>query len=277
MNSDADDPRLGTAGVPIARVDDIPQPSPLPAVRHVAWRAPFGWLSRGWRDLVATRFIGAFYGAAFVAMGYAIVAVYTTRWQLTMGLVGGFFLMGPFVCTGLYELSRQRARGEPPSLLDSMTCWRRNAGSIALFAVALAFLMIVWARVSVILFALASSAELPTLQGVLGSILTLENARFVLPWAGVGFGFASLVFAIGVVSVPLMLDRDVDAARAVATSARCLFLSPAACYVWAALVVTIIGASLALAFVPLLLTAPLVGHATWHAYADMVAPADGAA
>lgn len=264
-----------SAPMPIARPEEPAPPGELPGINRISPSAPLDWLKRGWGDLVATRFVGLFYGAAFVAMGYAITWIYATRWQLTMGLIGGFFLMGPFVCTGLYELSRQRDRGQPISLFASLFCWRRNLGSIALFAVALTFLMIVWARVSVILFALASTTDFPTLQGVLKAIFSPDNAGFLLPWMGVGFVFASLVFAVGVIAVPLMLDRDIDAPWAMFTSARCLLSNPRPLYFWASLVVLIIGTSLALGFVPLLVTAPLVGHATWHAYRDLVTrPAD---
>ncbi len=125
-----------------------------PIAARVALRAPLTWLALGWQDLRATRFRGLFYGLVFALMGAAIDTVYRTQWQLTMGLTAGFFLVGPFVCTGLYELSRQRERGEPVSLAKSLLCWRRNLGAIAFFAAILTFAMIVWARVSVVLFAL---------------------------------------------------------------------------------------------------------------------------
>src|SRR5690606_2365891 len=148
----------------------------------------------------ATGFRGAFYGLVFALMGLAIFTIYETRWQLTMGLTAGFFLLGPFVCTGLYELSRQRERGEAPSLPASMTCWKRNLGAIGFFAAILTFLMIVWARVSVVLFALASTTEFPTMRSMLSQIVSPTNIAFLLLWAAVGFVFASLAFAVSVVS-----------------------------------------------------------------------------
>ena len=271
-----DDERTGRHATgwhaPLPRADAAGAARPRPVIRSVPPRAPLGWLARGWADLRATRFVGVSYGAAFVAMGFAVAWVHATRWQLTMGLVGGFFLMGPFVCAGLYELSRRRARGEPVRLLASLGCLRRNPGSLGLFAVLLTFLMIVWARVSVILFALVSTTDFPTLQGVLGVIFSLDNPGFLVLWFGVGFLFASLAFAVGVVAVPMMLDRDSDTLEAVFTSARTLVANPRALYLWAVLVVLVIGSSLVLGLVPLLLTAPLVGHATWHAYSDLIEP-----
>lgn len=260
----------GNWNAPIPRADDGVAARPPPPISAVPPNAALDWLARGWNDLIATRFVGLFYGAAFVAMGYAIVWVYAARWQLTTGLIGGFFLMGPFLCTGLYELSRQRARGERISLGGSIACLAWNPGSIGLFALLLTFLMIVWVRVSVLLFALFSTADIPTLQGVLGTILSLDNAGFVALWFGVGFLFASLAFAVGVVSVPMILDRGSDTLEAVFTSVRALIRNPRALYLWAAVVVVVIGLSLALGMVPLLVTAPLIGHATWHAYADLV-------
>ena len=145
-------------------------------------------------------------------------------------------------------------------------------GSIAFFAIVITFAMIVWARVSIILFALASTTNFPTLQGVLQMIFSLDNPQFVLIWCGVGLVFASIVFAIGVIAVPMMLDRRCDTFMAVFSSVRSVHANPRAMYFWAALVVIIIGMSLAAGFIPLLITAPIIGHATWHAYRDLVEP-----
>lgn len=245
--------------------------SVVPVVRAVGFDAPLRWLALGLDDLRATHWRGVFYGLVFAAMGLAIVYVYDTRWQLTMGLTAGFFLIAPFACCGLYALSRQRARAEPPSLRRSLTCWNANPASIGFFAAGLTFVMIVWARVSVVIFALFSTAPLPTLQGALLQIFSSTNLPFLLVWIAVGFVFASVVFAISVVSVPLMLDRNADTMMAVFSSVRALWRNPGPLYLWAGLIVLLIGTSLLLGFVPLLLTAPLVGHASWHAYRELVA------
>jgi uncharacterized membrane protein len=243
----------------------------IPAVRTVGFDAPLRWLARGFDDMRATRLRACFYGFLFVAMGQIITLIYATRWQLTMGMTAGFFLIGPFVCCGIYWLSLQHARGEPVSLTDSLTCWKVNPGSVGFFAAILTFAMVVWARVSVVIFAIFSTAALPTLQSVLLQIFSLSNLPFVIVWFGVGFVFASIVFGISVVSMPLMLDRNTDTMMALFCSMRALWTNPGPLYLWAALIVLLIGGSLLLSFVPLLITAPLVGHATWHAYRDLVA------
>jgi uncharacterized membrane protein len=231
----------------------------------------FQWLAQGWKDFMQTGMRGTYYGACFAVMGFAIVMVYGTLWQATMGLTAGFFLMGPFICTGIYELSRQRERGEPLSLIKSWTAWFRNWKSIAFFAAMLTFFMVVWARVSVVLFALFAAHDYPTLQSMLSQIVSERNLEFLLVWLGVGFVFASLVFAVSVVSVPLLLARGTDTLEAVFASARALWANPMACLVWGLLIVALIGSSL-FVFMPLLvITAPWVGHATWRAYKGLVA------
>lgn len=242
----------------------------IPQVRTIGFDAPLRWLARGADDMIATRLRGTFYGILFVVMGWLIARVYHEQWQLTMGLAAGFFLIGPFVCCGLYGLSRQRARGEPASLIDSLACWRANPASIGFFAAILTFLMVIWARVSVVIFALFSTSDFPTLQGVLQQIFSFSNLPFVIAWFGTGFVFASLAFGISVLAVPLMLDRNTDTMMALFGSVRALWTNIGPLYLWAALIVLLIGGSLLLWFVPLILTAPLVGHATWHAYRELV-------
>lgn len=238
---------------------------------NVPMGSPFQWLAQGWRDFMQTGMRGTYYGACFAVMGFAIVMIYGTLWQATMGLTAGFFLLGPFICTGIYELSRQRERGEPLSLIKSWTAWFRNWKSIAFFAAMLTFLMVVWARVSVVLFALFAAHDYPTLQSMLSQIVSERNVEFLLVWLGVGAVFASLVFAISVVSVPLLLDQGADTLEAVFTSARALWANPMTCLVWGLLIVALIGTSL-FVFMPLLvITAPWVGHATWRAYRGLVA------
>lgn len=242
------------------------QPQQLPAT------AAFGLLAQGWREMRETQFKGVVYGVIFVLMGYAIQTVYQHLWQMTMGLTAGFFLVGPFLCCGIYDISRQKERGYKINVSASTMSWFRNWKSIAFFAAILTFFMIVWARVSVVLFALFGAHNYPDLKDMISKIISLDNIEFLLVWSGVGFVFASLVFAISVVSMPMLLDRGSDTMESIGTSAKALWANPTAMLVWAICIVVIIGASLAI-FLPLLaITAPLIGHTTWRLYKTLVPP-----
>lgn len=238
--------------------------APLPAFSALRW------LAEGWQEMRATGFRGLVYGALFVVMGLAIRAVYDNLWQMTMGLAAGFFLMGPFICCGIYDLSRQKERGYTPNVSASTLSWVRNWKSIAFFAAMLTFFMIVWARVSVVLFALFGAHNYPDLKDIVTKIISFQNVEFLLIWLGVGFVFASMVFAVSVVSVPMLLDKGADTMEAVFTSVKALWANPLAMLIWAFTIVIVIGVSLVV-FLPLLIfTAPLIGHATWRVYKDLV-------
>jgi uncharacterized membrane protein len=247
-------------------LEDSPEPMPL--------LMPLKLLAEGVQDMRATGFAGIAYGIVFVLMGYAISGVYQHLWQMTMGLTAAFFLMGPFICCGVYDLSRQKEIEGRASLRASLTCWLRNWKSIAFFAAILTFFMIVWARVSVVLFALFGKHNYPDLTGMINKIISMENLAFLGVWAAVGFVFASLVFAMSVVSMPMMLDQETDTIEAVVASAKALWNNPGAMLVWAISITLLIGASL-IFFLPLLaLTAPLVGHTTWKVYKSLVPATD---
>jgi uncharacterized membrane protein len=244
--------------------------SPTSTLPRLSNTAAFGFLARGFHDMKASGFKGSIYGMIFAVMGYAIQIVYENLWQMTMGLTAGFFLIGPFLCCGIYDLSRQLERGYQPNFSASTLSWARNWKAIAFFAAILTFFMIVWARVSVVLFALFGSHSYPDLHDMFAKILSAENLEFLMVWVGAGAIFAALVFAISVVSVPMMLDRGSDTMESIVASAQALWNNGPAMLLWALCIVVLIGVSLAV-FLPLLLiTAPLVGHGTWHAYKSLV-------
>jgi uncharacterized membrane protein len=101
-------------------------------------------------------------------------------------------------------------------------------------------------------------------------VTSVEHWDFVLTYFAVGAVFATIVFAMSVVSVPLMLARGTDTVVAAITSVRALLANPLPLAFWAALIVSLIAVGFATLFIGLIVTVPLVGHATWHAYEDLV-------
>jgi len=247
-----------------------PRPSPFPPVRNIDAAAPFRWLARGWSDMRAAPAASLFYGTAFALMGWLIVFVFRHAHEYTSALTAGFLLVGPFLCTGLYDISRRLAAGKPVTLTETLTAWRANLGAFSLFALALTVVMLVWARASLVTFALFFSSGMPTLSGFLGRVASPQHWDFVLTYFAVGGVFATIVFALSVVSVPLMLDRGTDTVVAAVTSIRALAANPLPLLLWAALIVLLVAAGFATLFLGLLVAVPVVGHATWHAYEEIV-------
>lgn len=242
----------------------------LPPVRTVAVLAPLRWLRHGWDDFAASWKASAFYGVVFAGMGWLVALVFRHAPQYVWGLTTGFLLVGPFLAIGLYELSRRRQRGEPPWLAPTLDAWRPNVGAIGLFALVLGVLLLVWSRASLVVIAVSFPDAMPTLESFLANVLSLANLEFLLVYFAVGGFFAGLVFAISVVSVPMMLDRDTDGIAAALTSLRACHANVLPMAVWAALIALVVGAGFALWFVGLVVAVPVVGHATWHAYRELV-------
>lgn len=267
-----DAPEAGAGGgTPRAARDDREAPALLPGVRRVPTAAPLAWLARGWDDFRACWKASVFYGLVFAAMGWLIAYVFRNAYEYVWALTTGFLLVGPFLAIGIYDLSRRRQRGEPPMLAPTLDAWRPNVGSIGIFALVLGVLLLVWSRASLVVIAVSFPDEMPTLERFVSGALSPENLEFLLAYIAVGGFFAALVFAISVVAVPMMLDRDTDGIVAALTSLRACRENPGAMVLWAALVALVVGAGFALWFAGLVVAVPVIGHATWHAYSGVVA------
>lgn len=251
--------------------DDDPGP-PFPRVREVPAGAPLRWIGRGLGDLRACPIPSLFYGFCFTGMGLLLTVMFRHAYEYTAALTSGFLILGPFLAMGLYELSRRRERGESCTLAPTLTVWRRNAGNIGVFAVVLGVVFLVWARASLVVFALFYTEEMPSLSGFVGQMLRLENLEFLGVYFGVGLIFAFVAFAASVVSIPLMLDRNQDAVSAMLASFGALLRNPAPMLLWAVLIVSLTLIGFLTFHVGLVLTMPIVGHGTWHAYRDLVEP-----
>jgi uncharacterized membrane protein len=245
--------------------------STLPSIRIVSPGAPFRWLAAGWRDFRAHPLPSLFYGACFAVMGFLIYFVFGRAYQYVSALVTGFFLVGPFLAIGLYDLSRRREQGKPAWLAPTLDAWRPNVGAVGMFALVLGVILLVWARASLVVFALFFTYDMPDLQGFLSQVLSLEHVEFLLAYVCVGGFFAVLVFAISVVAVPMMLDRNTDGIVAALTSLRAFTANVPAMIVWGFIIVVLTAAGFATWFAGLAVAVPVIGHATWHAYRELVA------
>lgn len=239
-------------------------------LNRLTFADPLKWLALGWRDFLRCPGIGLFYGLVFMVMGWALLKVYEHAPAYTLALSAGFLLMGPFLCLGLYRASQRLERGEKPDFGDSLLAWDTRTGQLAIFGFVLLILEMLWGRATLVLFAVSFDG-MPDLKGSLLALLDPENLAFIVAWAGVGAIFASLIFAISVVSIPMILDRQTDAITAGLTSLRLVLTQTAVMLFWGTLIAVITTLALLPWFAGLLVVGPVVGHASWHAYRAAVA------
>lgn len=236
-----------------------------PQLRLLPWHAPFDWLRLGWRDLRRAPGIGLFFGAAFMAMGWLLLKVFEAAPAYVLALAAGFLLVGPALCLGLYRVSQRLEAGEPPDLEDAVLAFSGRLGPLALFGLLLLVLEMIWGRAALVLFAVSFDG-MPDFKGSLRALLNPENLGFIVAYLAVGGVFAGLIYAISVITMPMLLDRPVDAVTAALTSLRLVLAQPGVMLLWGALITGLVVLAMLPGFAGLLIVAPWIGHASWHAY-----------
>ncbi len=243
-------------------------------IRIVPVDRPWKWLEAGWRDLMATPAIGFFYGGAIVAASWLLVLLLLAvdaAWAV-LPAIAGFFLVGPVIAAGLYETSRRREAGEPVGLGHAFGAFRRNGPQLALMGAVLLLINLFWVRIAGLLFAVFFGLGFsPSIESLPAALLRSDQLLgFLVIGTLVGFVFAAVAFAVAAVSIPMLVDREVSAIEAVVVSIRATLDNWRAMAFWAGLIVVFTAIALVPFFLGLALVLPLVGHATWHAYRDLV-------
>jgi uncharacterized membrane protein len=273
IDSKADAAQDSSSDTDAAATDSGRDAGPSPAaitLRPLTLADPFRWLALGWRDFRRSPLIGLFYGAAFVAMGWALAAVYRNAPAYVLALAAGFLLTGPILSLGLYHASRALERAEAPSFVGSLFAFESRLGPLAIFGFVLLVLEMLWGRATLVLFAVSFDG-MPDFKGSVLALLDPQNLHFILGWIAVGAIFAGLIFAVSVISIPMLLDRPVDAITAGLTSLRLVLAQPVVMLLWGAVVTVLVAAAMLPWFAGLLVVGPVVGHASWHAYRAAVA------
>lgn len=247
-----------------------------PVVRRVAAVDIAEALVEGLRDFQALPLYGLCFGALYAAGGIAIMLCLTAFGMvyLVYPLAAGFALIGPFVAIGLYEVSRRRERGEPVSFAAIWSAIRSRS-EVGWMAFVTLFVFVVWMYQVRLLIALllGLNASFSSLQEFMTVVLTTsEGLLFLGIGNAVGAVLSLILFSLTVVSFPLLLDRDVDFVTAMVTSVRAVVTSPLPMISWAAVIVMLLIVSALPYFLGLIVTLPVLGHATWHLYRRLVAP-----
>lgn len=263
----------------MAEVDVLAAPGETlaqPAVRRIGPADLRAALAKGVDDFRAMPSHLVFVGLIYPIVGILLAAL-TFGYDLLpvlFPLVSGFALVGPVAAIGLYELSRRRERGEDTSWRHAFEVLRSPAiGSIAVLGVVLLVIFVAWLFAAQALYHGLFGANMPTsISGFLGDVFgTSRGWTLIIAGHALGFLFAAAAFAIGVVSFPLLVDRDVGPLAALTTSVRAVLANPATMAIWGLIVAVALMIGSAPLFIGLAVIMPVLGHASWHLYRRVVA------
>lgn len=243
----------------------------LPHVRRVDASRPLRWLRLGLSDMRDNLAPSLGYGLFFAVAGYLILSYAANMPYLFTGAICGFFLVGPIAASGLYEISRQHEAGRSLTFAESFRSLGQHRESMLYFGIFLAIALIGWERISAILFALLYQGGTPDLGNFYRDVFfSGEFTHFVVAYLVVGGALAALVFSLTVISIPMTMDRDTDSITAAMSSMRAVGTNLGAMAVWAALIVVLVAIGFATMMIGMVVILPLLGHASWHAYRDMI-------
>jgi len=241
-------------------------------IRHVPVTRPLQWLRLGWGDLRAIGWPGIAHGALISILGAVLLMLGSTHLYFTAAAVTGYLLVGPVMTTGLCELARRHGARESLGFDESLQPLQRNSEGLTHFGAVLALLALLWFSLSAVLLQSVFNTTTPTLSVILwGGGAGSFSARQLLGYVACGAVLAGVVFAVSVVAVPLLIDRHVRASEAIRSSIRATFINLPAMLFWAALIVLLTALGFATLLLGMVIVAPLLGYATWHAYRDLVA------
>jgi uncharacterized membrane protein len=250
--------------------------APLPVVRRIEISDLREALIEGFQDFKLYKTHVLFLVAVYPVIGLILARLVIGQglFQLLFPLASGFALIGPFVALGLYEMSRQREKGAVVSWATAFQVLRSpSSGAIAGLALLLTAVFLAWLFVAQNLYDMTLGPHLPASIVTFAHDVLTTTAGWVLMVGGVGIGFlfALFVFAISVVSFPLLLDRDdIGLDVAIGTSIHAVVTNPRTMAVWGLIVVGSLAVGSALFFVGLAVVIPVLGHATWHLYRKLV-------
>jgi uncharacterized membrane protein len=241
---------------------------PLPEIGRLTVAEIHASLAQGWDDFRRAPLFGLFFSSVYVLGGLVILATGGGIVVSTLIVSLGFPLVAPFAAVGLYEVSRRLEAGTPlvwSQVLGVVWAERNRQIPWAGAIIVIAFLF--WTFLAHMLFALMlglAPATTPVLS--LDLLMTTTGATLTLIQAAVGGGFAFLMFGLTAVSLPLLLDREVDFVSAMILSFRAVLANLPVMLVWAAIIAGCLIAGMIPAFLGLFVALPVLGHATWHIY-----------
>jgi uncharacterized membrane protein len=248
----------------------IPEPSAAAEVRELDLSDLRAALSAGWRDFRAAPLYGVMFASVYVFAGWVIAFAMMAKGQIWWTIIAGagFPILGPFIACGFYEVSRRleaRAPLDPAGVAGVIL--RQKDRQIPSMAVVVVVFFLFWNFLGHMIFAVfLGNATMTNISTSFEVFATPQGMMMLVVGTAVGAAFAGTLFALTVVSLPYLLDREVDFITAMITSVSVVTQNPVIMLIWGLIIAALLFVGMALWFLGLFVVLPVLGHATWHLY-----------
>lgn len=242
-------------------------------INTVDMERPRAWLTAGFEDFRQATAVSLAYGMFWVGLSIAVTAGAITLdlWHWLLPLVAGFMFLGPLVAVGSYGITRALEANRAPHLGDAFSAWKPHAGQLAMMGVMMMIFFLAWIRLATLLFALFFGFEVPSPATLYASLFTtLEGLGMIAVGSVAGGILAFGAFSISVVAIPTLMDEDLTFMEGIEASVRSVGHNFRPMLLWAAILTGCVLVGVLTFFIGLALVLPVLGHASWHAYHDLV-------
>ncbi|TXI66458.1 MAG: DUF2189 domain-containing protein [Limnohabitans sp.] len=257
-----------------------PAPALLPPILAVEPDQPLRWLVLGFRDLARNPWLSMAHGLAMTLAGWLITWLAFDQFWVLVSLISGFMVGAPVLATSLYAMSRAMERGEEVNFALLVRTWTRwqlklqiqpdSYWALIRFGLLLALAAAGWVFTSSAFIHLMAPVPIHTPMDFIRHVVASQDHRLFEIWLALGSLMAAPLFASSVVSMPMLLDRRVTVLEAVLTSWKAVLTYPVTMALWAFLLMAMTALGIFSLYLGLILVVPLLGHASWHAYRELV-------
>lgn len=247
---------------------DTPPPSQMPLVGRLSFGDMIASLKSGIYDFSRAPLFGLFFSAVYVVVGFILVSLGAghVSWVLVTSL--GFPLAAPFAAVGLYEVSRRLEAGKPLLWREVLgVVWQERTRQIPWLGAVIVIYFLFWTFLAHMIFAVFMGlAVMTSVSTSLEVFLTPQGLTMIAVELGIGAVLAFLLFSLTVISLPLVLEKEIDFVSAMLLSLRTVASNLPMMLIWAAIIAIVSLVALAPYFLGLMIALPIFGHATWHLY-----------
>jgi uncharacterized membrane protein len=249
-------------------------------VRAIHIDQPMRWLVLGWRDIARAGWVSFAHGLALCVFGWLLLAAARQHFWLLAGAFSGFMVVAPVLATGLYAMSRAIEQGKKPDfqlVMKTWLSWREHGRSkggkdwrLVWFGLLLGLAATGWVLTSAALITLMAPVPIHNPLDFLRFVVLSPDSYLFEIWLALGGMMAAPMFASSAIALPLLLDRRLSVLDAVITSWQTVLANPIPMAWWACLIMGFSMLGILSALLGLVFVVPMLGHATWHAYRDLV-------